>query len=80
MFEFGKYTLKYEPPASGGIEATVDMTISSEANLTEMLDFFQTFLKASGYYIADSQELTFSSINQGSRLPDGVAKDFINFG
>ena len=63
MFEFGKYTLKYEPPTSVGIEPTVNMSISSEANLTEMLDFFQTFLKASGYYIADDQELTIGSVN-----------------
>jgi hypothetical protein len=63
MFEFGKYTLKYEPPASDGIEPTVNMSISSEANLTEMLDFFQTFLKASGYYIADDQELTLDSVS-----------------
>ena len=120
MFEFGKYTLKYEPPASAGIEPTVNMSISSEANLTEMLDFFQTFLKASGYYIADDQELTLDSVNPvtffntattgsssfweqnfweddgfsftgnpcaandslilGSRLPGGVAEDFIKFG
>jgi hypothetical protein len=120
MFEFGKYTLKYEPPASAGIEPTVSMSISSEANLTEMLDFFQTFLKASGYYIADNQELTLDSVNPitffntgttgsfslsdqsfweddgfsltgnplvsndtlviGSRLPSGVAEDFIKFG
>jgi hypothetical protein len=120
MFEFGKYTLKYEPPASDGIEPTVSMSISSEANLTEMLDFFQTFLKASGYYIADDQELTLGSVNPvnflstattgsfsfseqnfweddgfsltgnpcaandslilGSRLPGGVAEDFIKFG
>ena len=120
MFEFGKYTLKYEPPTSVGIEPTVNMSISSEANLTEMLDFFQTFLKASGYYIADNQELTLDSVNPitfsntgttgsfslsdqsfwendgfsltgnplvsndtlviGSRLPGGVAEDFIKFG
>ena len=59
MIEFGKYTLKYEPPASGGIEATVDMSISSEASLSEMLEFFTSFLKASGYYINENKELVF---------------------
>ena len=57
MIEFGKYTLKYEPPTSGGIEATVDMSISSEASLSEMLEFFTSFLKASGYYIDENKEL-----------------------
>jgi hypothetical protein len=63
MIEFGKYTLKYEPPTSGGIEPTVNMSISSEADLNEMLEFFQSFLTASGYYIADDQELKLTSVS-----------------
>jgi hypothetical protein len=59
MIEFGKYVLKYVPPASAGIDPTVDMSISSEANLNEMLEFFTSFLKASGYYIEDNKELVF---------------------
>jgi hypothetical protein len=59
MIEFGKYVLKYVPPASAGIEPTVDMSISSEANLNEMLEFFTSFLKASGYYIDENKELVF---------------------
>jgi hypothetical protein len=59
MIEFGKYVFKYVPPASAGIEPTVDMSISSEANLNEMLEFFTSFLKASGYYIDENKELVF---------------------
>jgi hypothetical protein len=59
MIEFGKYVLKYVPPASAGIDPTVDMSISSEANLNEMLEFFTSFLKASGYYIDENKELVF---------------------
>ena len=71
MIEFGKYTLKYEPPASAGIEPTVDMSISSEANLNEMLEFFTSFLKASGYYIDENKELVFErSAPDFSDVPD----------
>jgi hypothetical protein len=85
-----------------------------------MLEFFQSFLTASGYYIADDQELKLTSVSPvsffntattgsfsfsdqsfweddgfsltgnpfvsndtlviGSRLPSGVAEDFIKFG
>jgi len=56
MIEFGRYTLSYVPP-EGALEADVSMSISSQADLTEMLHFFESFLKASGYYL-DGQELT----------------------
>ena len=56
MVEFGRYTLSYDPP-EGAVEADVSMSISSQADLTEMLHFFESFLKASGYYL-DGQELT----------------------
>ncbi len=56
MFEFGRYNLSYQPP-EGAVEADVNMSISSEANLSEMLRFFETFLQASGYQL-DGRELT----------------------
>jgi hypothetical protein len=56
MFEFGRYTLSYQPP-EGAVEADVNMSISSEADLTEMIQFFETFLQASGYLLED-RELT----------------------
>jgi hypothetical protein len=48
MFEFGRYSLSYQPP-EGCVEAEVDMSISSEATLPQMLELFESFLKASGY-------------------------------
>ena len=49
MLEFGKYTLKYEPPVGSSTDHSIKMSISSEATLTQMLEFFQSFLRAAGY-------------------------------
>jgi hypothetical protein len=48
MFEYGRYTLSYQPP-EGAVEADVSMSISSEADLTQMLRFVESFLQATGY-------------------------------
>ena len=56
MLEFGKYTLKYEPPSETPEDHSVEMTISSEANLPQMLEFFSSFLRAAGYEF-DGKEL-----------------------
>lgn len=53
MTDFGRYRLSYEPgnhdPYSGILDHSVEMTISGEAELTNLLDFFSSFLKATGY-------------------------------
>jgi hypothetical protein len=56
MLEFGKYTLKYEPPTETPEDHSVSMTISSEANLSQMLEFYSSFLRAAGYEF-DGKEL-----------------------
>jgi hypothetical protein len=56
MLEFGKYTLKYEPPSETPEDHSVSMTISSEANIPQMLEFFSSFLRAAGYEF-DGKEL-----------------------
>ena len=58
MLEFGKYTLKYVPPGETPEDHSVEMTISSEANLPQMLEFFSSFLRAAGYEF-DGKELCF---------------------
>lgn len=50
MYEFGKYTLKYEPPDGSPTDHSIEMTISSNASLTQMLEFFQSFLRGAGYH------------------------------
>jgi len=56
MIEFGKYTLKYEPPGESPEDHSIEMSISSEATLFQMLGFFQSFLRAAGYEF-DGKEL-----------------------
>ena len=56
MTVFGTYQLSYKPPA-GSTEASIDMSISSEANLSEMLSFFGDFLRAATYPLDQDHEL-----------------------
>ncbi len=69
MFEFGRYTLSYQPP-EGAVEAAVDMSISSEADIPQMLRFFEGFLQAAGYVI-EGKELTLErTAPDFSNVPD----------
>jgi hypothetical protein len=90
MFEFGRYTLSYQPP-EGAVEAAVDMSISSEADLSQMMTFFESFLQAAGYML-DDRELTLErrapNFNFSSDYPHGLGEytlasssgvDFISF-
>jgi hypothetical protein len=52
MSDFGRYSLCFEPPNKTWgyhIEPDVRMSISAEADLDQMCDFFESFLRASGY-------------------------------
>ena len=57
MYEFGTYRLTYEPPQDA-LESTIDMSISSEADLSKMLSLFGDFLRAAGYPIDLDYELS----------------------
>ena len=62
MTDFGRYRLSYEPPLNGAkfgyrIEPEVQMAISAEADLTQMCDFFESFLRASGYVFDGKLEI-----------------------
>lgn len=48
MHEFGTYCLSYVPP-EGALEAEIQMTVSSEADLSQMLRVLESFLQATGY-------------------------------
>ena len=58
MTEFGRYRLTYEPP-SDAIETEITLSISSEADLPQMMDLFGDFLRATGYLSSD-ETLEFS--------------------
>lgn len=53
--EYGTYRLTYTPPAPRGDEEypliTVEMSTSGDANIEQMLRFYEAFLAASGYYL-----------------------------
>jgi hypothetical protein len=68
MFEFGRYTLSYQPP-EGAVEAAVDMSISAEADLPQMMRFFESFLQAAGYVI-EGKELTLERPAPEFDIPD----------
>jgi hypothetical protein len=80
MFEFGRYTLSYQPP-EGAVEAAVDMSISSEADLPQMLAFFESFLQAAGYVI-EGKELTLERREDFPDFPNPYVSfdKVINFG
>lgn len=48
MVEFGKYTIKYKPPA-GADESKIKMSIPSGTDLPQMLEFLEQFLRGAGY-------------------------------
>jgi hypothetical protein len=90
MFEYGRYTLSYQPP-EGAVEADVNMSISSEADLSQMLTFFETFLQAAGYVLDDRElalerrapDFNFPDFPHGLgeyTLPSSQGMDFISFG
>lgn len=56
MITFGTYRISYEPP-EGALESDVNMSISSEADMNQMLDFFKSFLMAAGYPVGFEQSL-----------------------
>jgi hypothetical protein len=53
--EYGTYRLTYTPPESTGYEEypniAIDMSTGGDANVEQMLRFFEAFLSASGYLL-----------------------------
>ena len=62
MTDFGLYRLIYEPgaydPRSGILDHTVEMTISGEAELSNLLPLFASFLRATGYVFEGELEIS----------------------
>jgi hypothetical protein len=48
--EYGTYRLTFEPPADQ-ITPSVEMTLSGEADMSQMLAMFESFLQAAGYVL-----------------------------
>jgi hypothetical protein len=85
--EYGIYRLSYEPPASDGNEIypniAIEMSTSGDANVEQMLRFYEAFLAAAGYMLRGDLQVvepgpwdSFRMTTQGSSGMD----DVINFG
>ena len=70
--EYGTYRLTYTPPASDGYteyrDITIDMSTGGDANVSQMLRFYEAFLSAAGYIlngelqvVEDKPEQTYST-------------------
>ena len=70
MIEFGTYTLKYLPPDGSSVDHSIELSISSEANLQQMLEFFESFLRAAGYEFEGKELCLERSAPDFSDLPE----------
>ena len=87
--DFGTYRLTFEPP-SDQITPGVEMTLSGEADLSQMLYLFEAFLQASGYVlkgdlqIVEPEKNSWGVTAQGSQavdfVPFSLKDDVISFG
>lgn len=82
MTNFGEYRLCYYPAewGSGSMDPEIRMNISAEANLSQMVDFFESFLKAAGYQFESLSYKTTPEKVQFNFTPDPVdsRNDFWN--
>lgn len=83
MTDFGRYRLSYEPgkpePYSGVLEHSVDMSISGEATVPQLLQFFETFLKAAGYVFNGDLRLVTSKREEELDPWFSLSSDFVPF-
>jgi hypothetical protein len=71
--DYGTYRLSYTPPASNGDEdyplIAIEMSTEGDANVDQMLQFYEAFLAASGYILrGDLQVVERESKKQEFRL------------
>lgn len=55
--DYGTYRLIFEPPTDQ-ITPGVEMTLSGEANVSQMLAMFESFLQAAGYVLKGDLQVT----------------------
>jgi hypothetical protein len=85
MTEFGRYRLSYEPPQSNSrfgyqIEPEVQMAISAEADLDQMCDFFESFLRASGYVLKGEVRIVEDTVSANDFVPFEFGGDSLIYG
>ena len=85
MDSTGRYVARYEPSDSDHeyLQVAIEMSISDEATLPDMVNFFDSFLKAAGYVYEGSlrivePELKINSLENFAFNSQGT--DVISFG
>lgn len=83
MITFGTYHISYEPP-EGALETEVNMSVSSEADISQMLELFKSFLMAAGYPVGFEDTLVLETKNDRDCVTTGKAgsiySDFMGHG
>ena len=94
--DYGTYRLTYTPPAPDGNEEypliAIEMSTGGDANVDQMLRFYEAFLAAAGYILNGDLEVVvrprrsvYAMTEQGSQGTDfvpfsAVSNDVISFG
>jgi hypothetical protein len=90
--DHGTYRLSYTPPAPDGYEEypsiAIEMSTSGDANVDQMLRFYEAFLAASGYelkgdlQVAETPDFSSSAFGAGQPVPyvGSIGQDVISFG
>ena len=83
--EYGTYRLSYTPPKSKGHEdypnITIEMSVDGDANVDQMLRFYEAFLSASGYVLkGDIQVVEPEKDSWKTFQFEGLADQDTNFG
>jgi len=81
--DYGTYRLTFDP-ASDQITPSVEMTLSGEANVDQMLYLFEAFLQASGYVLKGNLEIVSNKEDKELFVPftayDFGDSDFLSLG
>jgi hypothetical protein len=76
--DYGTYRLAFEPPADQ-ITPSVEMTLSGEADVSQMLDLFESFLQAAGYVLKGDLKVIERAPDYSFSGPVFVDNDSIDF-
>ena len=87
--EYGTYRLSFTPPASTGLEdypnIAIEMSTGGDANVDQMLKFFEAFLSAAGYIlkgnlqVVEPEENTWGGFFDHTTMGGGHAAEFVPF-
>ena len=82
--DYGTYRLTYTPPAPDGNEEypliAIEMSTGGDANVEQMLRFYEAFLAASGYILKGDLKVVERPLSMYAITPQGSqGTDFVPF-